>query len=360
MGNSSTKSHPKSSDANMKTLYFRRSHHAGSWYDDDPRALDDMLSMFLADASENKCSSDAYETESTTDSENNVVSNNRRLGVPRACISPHAGFQYSGPTAAYSFLALKEALLSNPLLQTVVVLHPSHHVYLDGCALSGAQVLQTPLRNLQVDDDLREQLLSTGKFTTMKQGVDEREHSGEMQYPFIAKVINDLEQNMSEHDKIIVKVLPIMVGSLKRAKEETFGKLLSSFLSDHRIFTVISSDFCHWGERFGYTPQPSRDTNVSINEVHEYIEYLDRKGMDLIAMQRPGAFADYLREYSNTICGRHPIAVWLNSVTTNKEEGKETLDVRFVKYAQSGKAVTTKDFSVSYASAVARLFSSDP
>lgn len=137
MGNSSTKSHPKSSDANMKTLYFRRSHHAGSWYDDDPRALDDMLSMFLADASENKCSSDAYETESTTDSENNVVSNSRRLGVPRACISPHAGFQYSGPTAAYSFLALKEALLSNPLLQTVVVLHPSHHVYLDGCALSG-------------------------------------------------------------------------------------------------------------------------------------------------------------------------------------------------------------------------------
>ena len=119
----------------MNTSYIRRAHHAGSWYDDDPRSLDRMLSKFLADASDNK--SDAYETESTTDSENNSAPDGRRSGIPRACISPHAGFSYSGPTAAYSFLALKEALLSNPLLRTIIVLHPSHHVYLDGCAISG-------------------------------------------------------------------------------------------------------------------------------------------------------------------------------------------------------------------------------
>jgi AmmeMemoRadiSam system protein B len=95
-----------------------------------------MLSKFLADASESK-GSDAYETESMTDSENNFTKDSRRTGVPRASISPHAGFQYSGPCAAYSFLALKEALSSNPSLRTVVVLHPSHHVYLDGCAVSG-------------------------------------------------------------------------------------------------------------------------------------------------------------------------------------------------------------------------------
>ena len=80
--------------------------------------------------------------------------------------------------------------------------------------------------------------------------------------------------------------------------------------------------------------------------------------MSLIEMQRPGAFADYLREYSNTICGRHPIAVWLNTVVTNREEGKERLDVRFAKYAQSGKATSLRDFSVSYASAVARTANS--
>lgn len=78
--------------------------------------------------------------------------------------------------------------------------------------------------------------------------------------------------------------------------------------------------------------------------------------MDLIELQRPGAFADYLREYANTICGRHPIAVWLNAVVTNSENGKGELDVRFVRYAQSSRVRSGKDndSSVSYASAVAR------
>ena len=134
MGNSSPKGRNKSNTA-MNTSYIRRAYHSGSWYDDDPRLLDNMLSKFMADASQNK--SDAYETESTTDSENNGSSEKSRSGIPRACISPHAGFQYSGPTAAYSYLSLKEALLSNPSLSTVVVLHPSHHVYLEGCAVSG-------------------------------------------------------------------------------------------------------------------------------------------------------------------------------------------------------------------------------
>ena len=219
---------------------------------------------------------------------------------------------------------------------------------------------ETPLRSIPVDTDLREQLLSTGKFSIMSQGVDEREHSGEMQYPFIAKVLKDLEdQNMSEHDNPEVKVLPIMVGSIKIRSEVDYGKLLAPYLSQENIFTVVSSDFCHWGDRFSYTPMPPRDRNDVINEVYEYIEYLDRKGMDLIQLQRPGAFADYLRESSNTICGRHPISVWLNSVIANKEAGKETINVRFVKYDQSEKARSKKDFSVSYASAVARLLSSD-
>ena len=194
----------------------------------------------------------------------------------------------------------------------------------------------------------------------MERTVDEEEHSGEMQYPFIAKILNDAGKiNKQEKNYFTINVLPIMVGSVKPKREEAFGKLISSHLSDPGIFTIISSDFCHWGKRFGYTPLPPPNSGVSVNEVHEYIQYLDRKGMDLIEMQRPGAFADYLREHSNTICGRHPIGVWLHSIALNTEEGKECLDVRFVKYAQSGEAKSTQDFSVSYASAVARLLARD-
>ena len=222
---------------------------------------------------------------------------------------------------------------------------------MDGCAISGASIIETPLGNLRVDDKLREQLLSTNKFSVMECSVDEEEHSGEMQYPFIAKIINDVRVETGEQQHNNIKVLPIMIGSIKTSKEKAFGQLLSPYLADSAVFTILSSDFCHWGSRFSYTPQPSKADTV--NEIHEYIEQLDKKGMSLIEMQRPGAFADYLRQTSNTICGRHPISVWLHSI---KESASFfTHEVKFVKYAQSEKATSRNDHSVSYAGAVARV-----
>lgn len=94
-----------------------------------------------------------------------------------------------------------------------------------------------------MDVKLRERLLSTNKFDIMKRHVDEEEHSGEMQYPFIAKVINDTTNNIGK--RCDVSILPIMIGSIRTSKEEDFGKLLSPYLSDTSVFTVISSDFCH-------------------------------------------------------------------------------------------------------------------
>jgi len=101
----------------------------------------------------------------------------------------------------------------------------------------------TPLGNLSVDVNLRDQLLSTKKFGVMERRVDEEEHSGEMQYPYIKKIINDAKESSGKQYDI--KVLPIMVGSIGTSKEESIGKLISPFLSNREIFTVISSDFCH-------------------------------------------------------------------------------------------------------------------
>lgn len=110
--------------------------------------------------------------------------------------------------------------------------------------VEGASQLTTPLGNLSVDSHLREELLSTKKFDIMKQNIDEHEHSGEMQYPYIQKIINDARRECSG-EEYSIKVLPIMVGSIGVSKEESIGSLLSPFLSDQGIFTVISSDFCH-------------------------------------------------------------------------------------------------------------------
>lgn len=70
--------------------------------------------------------------------------------------------------------------------------------------------------------------------------------------------------------------------------------------------------------------------------------------MDIIEDQDPDAFASYLRRYSNTICGRHPIAVLLHSLNCSSEQ----FSVTFLNYDRSCLARSFDDSSVSYASAV--------
>jgi AmmeMemoRadiSam system protein B len=221
---------------------------------------------------------------------------------------------------------------------------------------------------LPVDTLLREEILNLkpGAFTIMNRNVDESEHSGEMQYPYIAKVQNDANKKKGTTNKI--PVLPIMCGSLSNSKESTYGKLLAEIVSRSDVLSIISSDFCHWGDRFNYQPTP-RDNNEKIaqkentaTDIFEFIRDLDNRGMEHISMQQPGAFAQYLKETRNTICGRHAIQTYLNAVVHSKSDSINTsnngedLSLEFVEYAQSSEVRSMRESSVSYATAVARVF----
>ena len=81
--------------------------------------------------------------------------------------------------------------------------------------------------------------------------------------------------------------------------------LLPYFLDEQTIF-IVSSDFCHWGERFDYVHQYPDETVI-----HKSIERLDREGMAKIESQSSAAFQSYLDETKNTICGRQPILLLL-------------------------------------------------
>jgi AmmeMemoRadiSam system protein B len=98
-----------------------------------------------------------------------------------------------------------------------------------------------------------------------------------------------------------------MVGSINSEKERAYGQMLAKYFVQPRTLFVISSDFCHWGERFQYTYFDERH-----GEIWKSIEDLDKQGMDLIEKLNPAAFKAYLQKTENTICGRHPISVLLN------------------------------------------------
>lgn len=287
-------------------MSVRRASHAGSWYSQDKNELNAQLTQWLSQATYTH-------------------------GPAKAIISPHAGYSYCGATAAYGF---KHIVPDN--VDTIFILGPSHHVRLNGCALTAAAEYETPLFNLIIDQNINKELYETGKFETMSRQTDEDEHSIEMQLSYVAKVM--------ESKKGKFKIVPIMVGNVGSDKEKMYGELLAKYFLQPNTVFVISSDFCHWGERFSYTYYDEKQ-----GEIWNSIEALDRKGMQLIETLEPVDFKNYLKQYDNTICGRHPIAVFLNLVKFLN--GKNKYGLKFVDYSQSSKCRNRRDSSVSYASA---------
>nr|CCA18601.1 memolike protein putative [Albugo laibachii Nc14]CCA20558.1 memolike protein putative [Albugo laibachii Nc14] len=290
---------------------IRKATHAATWYIDDPSKLGPQLDAWLEDA--------VHEGKDARESK-------RVNGI----IAPHAGFRFSGSTAAHAYCHL----LERTDIKRVFVLGPSHHVYLEGCALTSASHYETPFGMLPVDEEINEILMKTGKFRRMSMSVDEAEHSIEMHLPFIARTLKG--QSLS--------LVPILVGNTNQNNNLEYGRLLAQFMNDQSNFFVISSDFCHWGARFRYQPH-----DASYGEIHDYIKHLDHEAIKLLEDLNATGFATYLESTKNTICGQHPISIIMQAVLAL--DGLQPA-IRFVKYAQSGACKKKSESSVSYASAV--------
>lgn len=66
-------------------------------------------------------------------------------------------------------------------------------------------------------------------------------------------------------------IIPILVGSLSPDREALYGRLLAPYMADPQTLFVISSDFCHWGQRFRYTYY-----DRSCGPIHRSIQNLDK------------------------------------------------------------------------------------
>ncbi|KAI8321335.1 UPF0103-domain-containing protein [Martensiomyces pterosporus] len=319
-------------------MAIREATHAGSWYSDSAAQLDRQLQGWIDSVPDV-----VSEIEPSGDSREMPVS-----GV-RAIIGPHAGYSYSGPNAAYAYKCVDVAKVKR-----VFLLGPSHHVYLEHCALSTCSEYETPLGNIQVDQKTIGELKGRGTWRTMNKAVDEDEHSLEMHVPYIYKIF---EQKIGD-----IRLVPILVGNLSFQKEEQYGELLAPYLASEENLFVISSDFCHWGGRFRFTYYKDSETSRALNlssraarpsgtPIWESIKRLDEAGMEVIARSDHKGFRQYLDETENTICGRHPIGVLLAAVNHLYPDGQQGPRLRFVKYDQSSKVLDPSDSSVSYASA---------
>ncbi|KAJ5074169.1 protein memo1 [Anaeramoeba ignava] len=281
-------------------MSIRKASFAGSWYSDDPKELKEQISTLLSKAE-------------------------RKIELPiKALICPHAGYRYSAPTAAQAW---KNIDPKTQKIKRVFILGPSHRAHLIACCLSCMSAYETPFGNVKVDQKTIKELSKHSEFGMLTEKIETNEHSLELHVPFVAHVLGT-----------DVEIVPIMVGHLTEEEQKRYGEILAPYLKDESTLFVISSDFCHWGSRFGFTTLPDKSIPV-----WESIQKLDRMGMDAIESLDPKNFTDYFKKWSNTICGRNPISVLLNTADNKIHE------MKFVYYDQSGKAMSTSDSSVSYA-----------
>eukprot|EP01083_Nonionella_stella_P178492 630646_1 len=220
-------------------LCARQATHAGFWYSDERTKLTNELDAFLSEVAE--------PTETRV----------------RAIIVPHAGYSYSAKTGAYAYKRLRRGNFTR-----VVLLGPSHHHSSPGCLVSRCSAYKTPMGDIPIDRKAVEDLLSTRLFTKMSIGVDEAEHSLELCAPFIKHVLANQAFSL----------VPIMVGATSPENDRQVAAVLKDmFLDDEETVFVISSDFCHWGERFGYTFH-----REEWGTIQESIEELNRLGREAI------------------------------------------------------------------------------
>jgi AmmeMemoRadiSam system protein B len=277
------------------------------------------------------------------------------LIIPR-----HAGYDYSGSTAAWAYQSLD---LSNA--KHIFLLGPSHRRYLSGCALSTYSRYATPLGDLKLDQDIIKELHATRKFISWDKESEGQEHSLEMHLPYIYKMLSRQFKSDTEYPTLI----PILVGGTSAASERLYGQILAPYLTKPTSVFIVSSDFCHWGLRFEYTryiPESGPPTDLKHGQpnptsppIYESIGHLDKLAMDAIEGGKHQDFLDNLRETRNTVCGRHPIGVIMAALEVLEQEGnisgQENGWFKFIQYKRNEDVKDIEDSSVSYASAVAVL-----
>ncbi|MDX2436094.1 MAG: AmmeMemoRadiSam system protein B [Acidobacteriota bacterium] len=225
-----------------------------------------------------------------------------------ACIAPHAGFVYSGGVAGKIYGHLD-------LPQTVIVLGPNHTGAGAPVAVAPHERWRTPLGNLPIATGLGRRLVDRAYMATFDPQAHMREHSLEVQLPFLLARRPDIE------------VLPVCLAHLPLEDCLDLGRILARVVSDFAepIGIVASSDMSH------YLPEDDA-------------KRLDHLAIDAALTRDPATLYETVHRHGITMCGVVPATVALAAA---HELGAR--DAHLVAYATSGDASGDHSAVVGYA-----------
>ncbi|MCL6430799.1 MAG: AmmeMemoRadiSam system protein B [Anaerolineae bacterium] len=167
-----------------------------------------------------------------------------RKAVPEgryfAGLVPHAGWSYSGPTAARTFAALA----ASGMPDTLVILGAVHVWGVTRAAVFAAGTWITPLGALQVDRALADRIVGeSGGLVVEDPRAHTQEHSIEVQLPFVRYLFPQ------------ATVVPLMVPPSEDAIDVGEAVARAVRLHGGSVYILGSSDLTHYGPRYGFAPR---------------------------------------------------------------------------------------------------------
>jgi len=146
---------------------------------------------------------------------------------PKALVAPHAGYVYSGPTAAHAYATLAPL---RERIRRVVLLGPVHRVPVRGLAVPGAARFATPLGDIEIDAEAIASLRDLPQVVESP-AAHAMEHSLEVHLPFLQIALERF------------RLVPLAVGDASPAE---VGQVIERLWGGDETLIVVSSDLSHY------------------------------------------------------------------------------------------------------------------
>ena len=226
-------------------------------------------------------------------------------------VCPHAGYMFSGPSAAHSYLALGE---QKPP-ETVVVIGPNHTGWGTPVSIMREGIWKTPLGEVSIDSELADKILELSVTARGDESAFTREHSIEVQLPFLQFIYPDFT------------FVPICMGYQDLETSVELGQAIFEASKDKEIIVIASSDLTH------------QESKASANKKDKFV-------LDAILDMDEEELQESVKKHRISTCGYGPISV---ALVYSKLQGAKRAEV--LSYYTSGDIIGDHSAVVGYASA---------
>jgi AmmeMemoRadiSam system protein B len=234
----------------------------------------------------------------------------------RGCLVPHAGYMYSGHVAGAVYYSLQIPARS-------IFLGPRHFPRGEPMAVLTGGSWQTPLGEARIDSALAAELARACPRLREDAGAHEREHSLEVQLPFLQRLAGDF------------RFVPVVLATDRYPAIEELGRAVAQVVAAHaagasggeaaRVLVIASSDMNHY--------ESDAITRAKDGRAIERILALDPRGL-----------FDTVRNEEISMCG---YAATVAMLVAMRELGAK--EAQLVRYATSGDVTGDRDEVVGYA-----------